>query len=74
MYFDYHATIRSLIKQGKLKGYYFTPKHNKISPALVFVFDDFKRPLVPIRKHKWPEYESVLLSSINLSKGSELNV
>ncbi|MBE5816363.1 MAG: thermostable hemolysin delta-VPH [Clostridiales bacterium] len=55
-YFNYHATAKKLIEQGKLKDYYFTQRHNSISPALVLVFDDIKHPLMPIRQHKWGEY------------------
>ena len=59
-YFNYHATIKKLINQNKLIGYYFTNKHNNISPALVFVFDDIKHLLMPIRKHRWNEYLPLL--------------
>ena len=55
-YFNYHATAKRLIKEGKLKGYYFAEKHNKICPALVLVFDDISHPVMPIRQHRWEEY------------------
>lgn len=59
-YFNYHATAKRLIAAGKLKGYYFTPRHGRISPALVLLFDDAKHPVMPIREHRWGEYEGLL--------------
>lgn len=59
-YYNYHATAHTLIEQGKLTGWYITEKHNAISPALVLLFDDFKHPVMPIRKHKWDEYMVLL--------------
>lgn len=58
MYFAYHARAKSLIRDGHLIGYYFTERHNAISPALVLVFDC--RPPMPIRFEKWPEYNDLL--------------
>ena len=55
-YFNYHATAKKLIEQGRLVGYYFTEHHNSISPALVLLFDDIKHPVMPIRQHRWDEY------------------
>lgn len=55
-YFNYHSTAKSLIKQGKLQGYYFTENYNNIRPALVLLFNDQKHPAMPIRQHKWYEY------------------
>ena len=59
-YFNYHAKAKSLINEGKLKGYYFTEKYNQISPALVLIFDDKTHPVMPIREHKWIEYLDLL--------------
>ncbi len=64
-YFNYHATAKRLIKENKLKAFYFTEKHNQISPALVLVFDDVSHPVMPIRKEKWQEYLD-LISTLNL--------
>ena len=36
-YFNYHATAKTLIKKGKLLGYYFAEKYNAISPAKAFM-------------------------------------
>ena len=55
-YFNYHATAKKLIKDGKLKAFLFTERYNNITPALVLLFDDIKHPVMPIRKHHWAEY------------------
>lgn len=55
-YFNYHATAKRLIAENKLISFYFTKKHNHISPALVLVFNDFKHPVMPIRENRWNEY------------------
>ena len=55
-YFNYHNTARKLIQNGKLISCYFTKNHNKISPALVLIFDDEKHKIMPIRKHRWEQY------------------
>lgn len=56
MYFNYHATAKKLINEGKLKAFLFTDRYNNISPALVLFFDDIKHPVMPIRKAHWAEY------------------
>ena len=55
-YFNYHATAKRLIAEGKLIGYFFTERHNAISPALVLLFDDYRHPIMPIRENRWAEY------------------
>ena len=59
-YFNYHATAKRLIAEGKLKSYYYTERHGKIAPALVLVFDDDKHPCMPIREYRWEEYLPLL--------------
>lgn len=59
-YFNYHATAKKLIKEGKLKNFYFTKKHNAISPALVLCFNDVHHPIMPIRKEKFIEYLNLI--------------
>ena len=56
MYYNYHATAKKLIQEGKLINWYIAEKHNNISPALVLEFNDIKHPVMPIRQHKWDEY------------------
>ena len=59
-YYNYHATAKRLIAEGKLLGYYFTERHNAISPALVLLFDDYRHPGMPIRSYRWEEYLPLL--------------
>lgn len=59
-YFNYHAKAKRLILSGKLIGYYFAENYRGIKPALVLLFDDDKHPVMPIRKHKFIEYLSIL--------------
>lgn len=59
-YYNYHAVAKNLIEKNKLIEYYFTENHNRISPALVLVFDDVKHPVMPIRKDRWDEYLAIL--------------
>ena len=59
-YFNYHATIKKLIFENKLKGYYYCDEHNDIRPALVLLFDDIHHPIMPIREKRWQEYAQFL--------------
>ena len=59
-YFNYHATAKRLIRQGKLTHYYITPQYGRISPALVLCFDDERHPVMPIREHRWEDYLPLL--------------
>jgi len=59
-FFNYHATVKRLINEGKLIDYYFTERYKNISPALVLVFDDHTHPIMPIREHRFDEYIRIL--------------
>ncbi len=59
-YYNYHATARRLLAEGKLLAWYYTPKHGRISPALVLMFDDIKHPRMPLREYRWAEYLPLL--------------
>ncbi len=59
-YYNYHATAKQLIKDGKLIEWYYTEKHNQISPALVLIFDDLAHSVMPIREYRWQEYLPLL--------------
>lgn len=59
-YFNYHATAKKLIGEGKLKGYIVVEKYKNISPALLLFFDDARHPVMPIREHRWEEYRELL--------------
>ena len=69
-YFNYHAKIKRLIREGKLCGYYFAERHGKISPALVLLFDDDVHPVLPVREHRFDEYLRILPKDKHI-KGSE---
>ena len=57
-YFNYHAKAKQLIASGELVKYEFVKSYNKISPALVLYFKNY-RPM-PIREYRWPEYFEIL--------------
>lgn len=59
-YYNYHAVIKRLIRNGKLKNWYITERYNGIFPALVLVFDDLKHPVMTIREYRWQEYLPLL--------------
>ena len=59
-YFNYHATAKKLIKQGKLIESRLLANYNGIAPALVLIFNDENHPVMPIRKEKWNEYLPML--------------
>ena len=59
-YFNYHATAKSLIAKGKLKGYRIVERHGRIAPALLLYFDDEKHPVMPIREYRFAEYLPLL--------------
>ncbi len=62
MYFNYHAKIKRLIKEGHLIDYEFLDEYRGIRPVLLLYFDN-NRPM-PIREYKWDEYLP-LLNNIN---------
>ena len=54
MYYNYHAKIKKLIRDGELVSIRFFDKYNNISPALVFYFKKDKP--MPIREYRFEEY------------------
>lgn len=58
MYFNYHAKVKKLIKDGHLTDYQVVSNWNNISPALVLYFDNHEP--MPIRKYRWEQYWSML--------------
>ena len=60
-YFNYHATAKRLIREGKLRGYVVVEKYKNISPALLLFFDDARHPVMPIREHRWEEYRELIV-------------
>lgn len=59
-YFPYHATVKKLLREGKLAGFYFAEEYHGISPALVLQFDDPRHPVMPIREERFDEYLPLL--------------
>ena len=59
-YFNYHATAKRLIAEGKLTHYRLMRRYRGISPALVLFFADEKHPVMPIREHRFAEYLPLL--------------
>ena len=59
-YFSYHATVKKLLREGKLAGFYFAEEYRGISPALVLLFDDPRHPVMPIREARFDEYLPLL--------------
>ena len=59
-YYNYHATAKRLISEGKLKRWYITENYHGSSPALVLVFEDERHPVMPIRTHRFDEYRPLL--------------
>ena len=59
-YFNYHATVKKLIKDGKLIEYRFLAEYNGIKDVLLLVFNDRVHPFMPIRKERWHEYFDIL--------------
>ena len=67
MYYNYHARIKNLIKDGHLIDYKFVSRWRNTCPALVLFFDNH-RPM-PIKKERWQQYAVILgfdIDKINL--------
>ena len=56
-YFDYHARVKRLILDGKLKSYHFERAYKNIGFALVLCFDD---KVYPIREDRFFEYFEII--------------
>ena len=59
-YFNYHATAKRLIREGKLISWEIVGEYNGISPAMVLFFDDNQHPVMPIREARFYEYFPLL--------------
>ena len=57
-YFNYHAKIKRLIKEGRLTGFEFRDEYNGISPALLLFFDG--DIVMPVREHRFEEYLKII--------------
>ena len=58
MYFNYHAKVKNLIKNGEATGYEILENYHNISPCLLIFFKNNK-PL-PIRLNHFDEYIKLL--------------
>lgn len=65
-YYNYHATAKRLISEGKLIGYYYTKRYRCIAPALVLIFNDPIHHIMPIREYRWVEYIGLLDNSLEI--------
>lgn len=52
-YFSYHNKVKDLLRQGKLKFYYFDKNYKNIGFCMVL---DFNGKHYPIREDKFDEY------------------
>jgi len=57
-YFNYHAKVKKLIKEGSLIDYEIVENYNGIKPALVLYFSNNKP--MPIREERWQEYFKII--------------
>lgn len=59
-YFNYHAALKKMIREGKLTGVSFKESYNGIREVMLLYFDDPKRPVAPVRKPRWAEYTELI--------------
>lgn len=59
MYFNYHAKVKSLIRNGEALYYEFVDEYHKISPCLLIFFKGDK--VYPIREHRFMEYFDLII-------------
>lgn len=57
-YFNYHAKIKRLIKERRLKNFEFRDEYHGISPVMLLFFDDDS--VMPVREHKFEEYLKII--------------
>lgn len=57
-YFNYHAKIKRLLREGKLREVKLVESYRGISPAMLLYFEG-ERPM-PIREYRFEEYASLL--------------
>lgn len=58
MYYNYHARITRLIKEGHLFKFEFLDNYNGIAPCLLLYFDNHRA--MPIRDHKFEYYLALI--------------
>ena len=60
MYYSYHAAAKKRIAAGRLLGFMIVESYRDVKPALLLLFDDDIRPVMPIRAERWAEYLPLL--------------
>lgn len=58
MYFNYHAKVKKLIRDGKSVNYEILSSYHNITPCLLIYFKD-EKPM-PIRQDHFDEYIKLL--------------
>ena len=58
MYFNYHAEVKNLIKNGEATGYEILESYHNISPCLLIYFKNNRS--MPIRLNHFDEYIKLL--------------
>ena len=70
-YFNYHAKIKNLVKNGDCIGVSLLYKYNHIKPAMVFYFKSHNP--MNVRDYRWDEYLH-LISQYNLKLNNPDNL
>ena len=65
MYYSYHAAVKKRIAAGLLQGFLIVECYHGIKPAMLLLFDDTVRPVMPIRAERWAEYLPLLAEQRN---------
>ena len=60
MYYSYHAAAKKRIAAGLLQGFLIVECYHGIRPAMLLLFDDPTRPVMPIRAERWATYIPLL--------------
>jgi len=63
-YFNYHAKVQKLIKDGLLKSYYFVEKYKNIGKVIVLDFDYINLPI----REQWFEYYLDLINMLYITE------
>ena len=70
-YFNYHAKLKGLIKNGDCISVSLLYRYNNIKPAMVFYFKSHKP--MPVRDYRWQEYFTLIkLYNIKLDNPDNL--
>ena len=60
MYYSYHAAVKKRISAGLLQGFMIVESYHGIRPAMLLLFEDPVRPVMPIRVERWADYLPLL--------------